>query len=327
MAKRITRFNQQHHPQSCTALAIKIALHEFGIATYSGLAGGEISLWQELKRGATSGEEEILPHSAIMNLRARGCTVELIEDKVRTAPLSLHAPTDYGQYSTGLSTNGIVAQNRALDPAGDFLNDARVFMIVGFLGRATPFGPPKLLTHTVLCRLDGGMYWALNPDGGTDKAYTLSEFQTFLANTSPMLPVKPEFASKTSYTYTGISYRATYYHAPVVSSVIAESVWAPGEANPPYDRLLQGTLVYRGQSEEQFKRELEVVAVGAVRKSKVKNLRVLIFGPRGELNEITKWTESTIVALNRSGYDFRISRVFFDHGTKQVRFYDHLRSG
>jgi Effector protein len=107
-----------------------------------------------------------------------------------------------------------------------------------------------------------------------------------------------------------------------------ESIWAPGEANPPYDRLLQGTLTYRSQSEEQFTRELEGVAVGAARKSTRKSLRVLIFGPRDDsMTEVIKWTETTIGTLNRLGYEFRISRTFFDAGTIQVRLYDHLRSG
>ncbi|HET9376151.1 MAG TPA: M91 family zinc metallopeptidase [Chthoniobacterales bacterium] len=110
-------------------------------------------------------------------------------------------------------------------------------------------------------------------------------------------------------------------------------VWAPGQANPPYDRLLRGKLTYKGQSEEQFKILLEAIAVKAAinpkdNKRMDKNLRVLIFGPREQLDEIIKWTESTIRSLNnRFGYEFRISRVFFDAAEQQVRFYDHLRSG
>ena len=120
-----------------------------------------------------------------------------------------------------------------------------------------------------------------------------------------------------------ISEAAQQKHKPMMD----ESVWAPGEANPPYDRLLQGTLTYRGQREEQFKRELEAVAVEAARKSTRKDLRVFIFGPIEQLDEIIKWTESTIRSLNRFGYEFRIRRAFFNAGTQQVRFYDHLRSG
>jgi hypothetical protein len=106
-----------------------------------------------------------------------------------------------------------------------------------------------------------------------------------------------------------------------------ESVWAPGESNPPYQRLLQGSFTYRDHSEETFRRELEVVALEAARKSGQKDLRVFIFGPIKQLSQTIKWTESTIVALNRIGYQFRIRRSFFDAGTQQVRFYDHLRSG
>ncbi len=112
MATRITAFKAQKKPQSCTALAIKVTLHELGVSTYSGIDGGELALWEQLKRSNTIGEEEILPHAAILYLQSRGCTVELIEDKFRTAPLSLKAPDDYLQYTKGLSTNGIVAQFR-----------------------------------------------------------------------------------------------------------------------------------------------------------------------------------------------------------------------
>ena len=322
MATRIKSFRPQSRPQSCTALAIKVALHEFGISTYSGLDGGEVSLWQQLKRSSTTGDEEILPHAAVTYLQSRGCKVEVIEDPAHTVPLSGRARADYIQYMTGLASHGIVPQNRPLDLTKDFLNDARVFIIVGFIGAPTRGGPPKLLTHTVLCRKEEGMYWTLNPDGGTDKAYSISEVQAFLANTNLISPVKPEFASKKTYIYTGICYRATYAEAPGKMHDGDDPVWIPGEANPPYDRLLQGTLVYRGQNEQQFKRDLELIATGAARRSAHKNLRVFIFGPKGDLEQILKWTESAIVNLNRSGYEFRISRGSFEHGMKQVRFYD-----
>jgi hypothetical protein len=322
MATRIKSFRPQSRPQSCTALAIKVALHEFGISTYSGTDGGEISLWQQLKRSSTSGEEEILPHAAVKYLQSRGCTVEVIEDPAHTVPLSGRARADYIQYTTGLTSHGIVPQTRPLDLTKDFLDDARVFIIVGFIGAPTRGGPPKLLTHTVLCRKEEGMYWTLNPDGGTDKAYSLSEVQAFLANTNLISPVKPEFASKKIYIYTGITYRATYTATPGATIGVDDAVWIPGEANPPYDRFLQGTLVYRGQNEQQFKRDLELIATGAARRSAHKNLKVLIFGPQRDLEQISKWTEAAIKNLNRSGYEFRIGRAFFEHGTKQVRFYD-----
>jgi hypothetical protein len=323
MATRIKSFRPQARPQSCTALAIKVALHELGISAYPGLDGGELSLWQQLKRSSRTGDEDIMPHAAVTYLQSRGCTVEVIEDPAHTLLLSGRARSDYIQYTTGLTSHGIVPHNRPLDLTKDFADDARVFIIVGFIGAPTRGGPPKLLTHTVLCRKEGGMYWTLNPDGGTDKAYSLSEVQAFLANTNLIAPVKPEFASKKTYIYTGINYRATSAAAPGATPSADDSVWVPGEANPPYERLLQGTLVYRGQSEHQFKRDLEFIATAAARRSTHKNLRVIIFGPKSDLEQISKWTESTIANLNRSGYEFRISRAFFEHGLKQVRFYDH----
>ena len=107
-----------------------------------------------------------------------------------------------------------------------------------------------------------------------------------------------------------------------------ESVWAPGEANPPYERLLQGTLEYRNQSEQEFRRQLREVAVKAAPKISQKDLRVLVFGPRNDRRtDVINWTQMTIRALNASGHKFQISRVFFDAGKIEVRFYDYLRSG
>ncbi len=202
MARRITSFRKQAAPQSCTALAIKCTLHEFGLGTYSGVAGGELTLWNELKRGSTAGEEEILPHAAIACLRSRGCTVELIQDPARVKPLKLHAPKDYSDYKSGLASKGIVPRKRPLDLDADFADDARVFMIVGFISLALR----KLATHTILCRREGAEYWALNPDGATDKAYTRIEMESFLAHANPLL-TGPEFASKDIYVYTGIAFR------------------------------------------------------------------------------------------------------------------------
>jgi len=106
------------------------------------------------------------------------------------------------------------------------------------------------------------------------------------------------------------------------------AVWVPGEANPPYDRLLQGTVEYRDQSEQEFRRQLQEVAVKAASKISQNDLRVFIFGPRNDpKTNVIKWTQMAIRTLNASGYKFQISRGFFDAGKIQVRFYDHLRSG
>jgi hypothetical protein len=106
------------------------------------------------------------------------------------------------------------------------------------------------------------------------------------------------------------------------SQNIEPSVWGTGEANPPYDRLLKAKVRFWGQNEQEFRRELETTAIETARRSGIKNLRVLIFGPRGELEEIVRWTEETMIALNRTGYEYKISRILFDHGTKEVRFYE-----
>lgn len=204
MRPRIKHFHPQAEPQSCTALAIRCALHEFGLSTYAGVAGGELPLWNELKRGTKQGEQEILPHAAIEYMAQRGLTVEMIEDKVRTRPLAHLAAKDYSDYLVGLKAINVTPVDRGIDLKADFDDDARVFMIVGFIDAKLG----KLATHTILCRREGNSYWALNPDGGTDKSYDASEMIRFMAVTDPIIKPKPEFASKDIYLYTGLSYRA-----------------------------------------------------------------------------------------------------------------------
>jgi hypothetical protein len=56
------------------------------------------------------------------------------------------------------------------------------------------------------------------------------------------------------------------------------------------------------------------------------SLHLKVFGPRdNSMTEVIKWTDTTVGTLNRLGYEVRISRTFFDAGTIQARFYDHLR--
>jgi hypothetical protein len=101
------------------------------------------------------------------------------------------------------------------------------------------------------------------------------------------------------------------------------SVWAPGEANPPYDRLLLGKVEMGSLSEAEFR----LAFARAARQTGKFKARVLLFGPREGKVDMTKWTASEIKALNRDGYDFKISRTRFDLGKEEVRFYDFLRSG
>lgn len=110
------------------------------------------------------------------------------------------------------------------------------------------------------------------------------------------------------------------------ADVVDESditVWAPGEANPPYDRLLLGKVAMGTLTEADFRRAF----VKAARQTGKFKARVFLFGPREGMVNMTKWTASEVKALNRDGYDFKIRRTRFDHGTEEVRFYDFLRSG
>jgi len=202
MTQRITNYQKQDHPQSCTALAIKCALHEFDIIKYDGLKGGELKLWNKLKRSNSKGEEDIMPHSAVSYLLKKGCKVEIIENKTKSAPLVQLANKEYSEYQQGLTQENLKPTNRPLDVIKDFENDARIFMIVGFLNQG------KFSTHTLLCRKDANSYWVLNPDGGTDTSYTYSEFDAFLKHNNPQVQ-SPNFGSKTNYIFTGICFRVT----------------------------------------------------------------------------------------------------------------------
>lgn len=101
------------------------------------------------------------------------------------------------------------------------------------------------------------------------------------------------------------------------------TVWAPGEANPPYDRLLLGKVEMGALPEADFRRAF----VKAARQTGKFKARVFLFGPREGMVNMTKWAASEVKALNREGYDFKIRRSRFDHGTEEVRFYDFLRAG
>lgn len=100
------------------------------------------------------------------------------------------------------------------------------------------------------------------------------------------------------------------------------TVWAPGEATPPYDRLLLGKLALGIQTAIEF----QAAVVKAARQTGKLRARVLLFGPRDGIANMARWTASAIKSLNREGCDFKISRTRFEHGTTEVRFYDFLHS-
>lgn len=159
----------------------------------------EMGIWGNCKRSDTVGEEEIFPSSAMLSVRSKGALAEIYEDKTITAALKQFAPVDYGQYKSGLKSSGIT-RNGKLDLSSAFQNEARVFIIVGFMDMG--HSGPKLMTHTVLARKDQGSIWVMNPDGKSDTQYSEGEITTFLNGQQ----APTAFAGK-SYLATGIAIR------------------------------------------------------------------------------------------------------------------------
>ena len=174
------QYNQTHQ-QSCSAVAIMITMAELGVIQPHDVCKAlEFGIWGNCKRSDVAGEEEIFPAQAMLSLRSKGALAEIYQDKTITAGLKQAAAQDYQQYKAGLANNGI-QRNGKIDLSSCFNDDARIFVIVGFMGQG------KLLTHTVLMRKDQGSIWVMNPDGGTDTQYGDGEIATFLAGqTAPV---------------------------------------------------------------------------------------------------------------------------------------------
>jgi hypothetical protein len=103
-----------------------------------------------------------------------------------------------------------------------------------------------------------------------------------------------------------------------------DSVWAPGEpgeATPRNDRLLLSKVALGAMDEAQFR----IAVVRTVRQAARFKARALLFGPRGALSDMGRWTASELKKLNREGYDIKISRTMFDSGLHEVRIYDFVR--
>jgi hypothetical protein len=109
------------------------------------------------------------------------------------------------------------------------------------------------------------------------------------------------------------------------------AVWAPGEANVPYERLLMKTMLAKDLKEFEFRGALtralnELKTLPAF--TAHKQARVLIFGPADATRTtLARWTGSELKKVVRKDFELKISRTMFEHGALQLRFYDYLRSG
>jgi hypothetical protein len=109
------------------------------------------------------------------------------------------------------------------------------------------------------------------------------------------------------------------------------AVWAPGEANIPYERLLMKTMLAKDLKEFEFRaaltrtlNELKVLPAFTAHKK----ARVLIFGPADATRTtLARWTGAELKKVVRKDFELKISRTMFEHGALQLRFYDYLRSG
>jgi len=200
-------------------------------------------------------------------------------------------------------------------------------------------GKPIEQDHTSLCQLLRGDAKSrypqlakvvggalLSPDLWADYSTTLEQAPDFKVTDTSKTPFTAVQTAHQRITrallipWSTVSYLPEVAPQPVKPDAIDPNVWAPGEANPPFDRLLLGKVEYKGEVEQIFR---ETVFRTARSLGKLK-ARVIFFGPRGEMTELANWTASEMTRLNRDGYSFRLSKTFFDHGEKQVRFYDFL---
>jgi hypothetical protein len=97
-----------------------------------------------------------------------------------------------------------------------------------------------------------------------------------------------------------------------------DAILIPGQATLPYESQLKAQAEDGGHGELRFRSELSEAA----QKAGTEALRVVILGPRESWGgDMTWWTARQVWKLNQQGYRLGISRVFFEHGTKHVRFY------
>ena len=106
-------------------------------------------------------------------------------------------------------------------------------------------------------------------------------------------------------------------------------VWEPAQATIPYDRLLLGRLEKRSDEDwDDFAQKLSDLAEKAKSDAGGKtDLQLIIFGDVKLDGDLVKQTVLTVTKLRRQGFDFKISRGFFQSGKEHVRIYDRLRQG
>jgi hypothetical protein len=232
----------------------------------------------------------------------------VIQDKGRTTALKASVATMYKAYTSGLKDIGL---GRALRPfdLNDFADNARLFLIVGF------FTSTGLKLHTVLARLDGSTYYVMNPDGGTDTAYTGTDLTSFLNAPIMKTLVTPNplpFAGPgKNYIYSGIAVRIRLLD----SSLLDHTYYAL-----PSSKLEPGNLIPFKTSRDftdEFLKRMTVLEEIARRSG----LRLFVVGPDTETcATMSSQILSACEPLVGKGYRLKVT-PFVLPGYKELRIH------
>src|SRR5262249_37417975 len=119
-------------------------------------------IYRNIQKGMN---DESLISKMVAELRKHGLNAQLIEDVDRTGIFKGQPAfsTPYNDYRTDVTNARLVIETRkSPDPfsADDFRESARIMLVVIILGQD--------LTHWVLARREGGKFYVMNPDPGTN---------------------------------------------------------------------------------------------------------------------------------------------------------------
>jgi hypothetical protein len=158
----------QSNPKSCGAACIMTCLAELGGHSFA--VGADIEEMKIHRQIWERRADVSLASKAAAFFYAHKLRLQLIEDKDKTDAIRASSPAFglvYRKYKIDVR-GSVVARFRRRGAnaftAADFDDDARLMFI------AMVAGPPGI--HWLLARRDGGDFWVMNPDGGSDSRIT-----------------------------------------------------------------------------------------------------------------------------------------------------------
>lgn len=158
----------QSDPKSCGAACIMSCLAE--LAGHNVAAGAQVQEMTIHRQIWESRADVSLASKVAAYLYAHNLRLQLIEDKDRTDLIrASSAAFDlvYRKYKIDVRGSAVARFRRRggnAFTAADFDDDARLMFIAIFAGSPG--------THWLLARRDGGDFWVMNPDGGSDSRIT-----------------------------------------------------------------------------------------------------------------------------------------------------------